>query len=167
MYKEDYFHLKNQQNLLPFLKLGCFPSTGVVVKLCKFACKLSKNKPGTLSNDIWWAQVRQIEMGVCVVGSLRWGPAENQYFKNVLKRWTLWCSRGWQGSKMKCQLSIRENKYLFQSPGVRQNVLQHQAAVGQTKSADPESELCGLYLTLAWPRTNCMQDLEKERNLIS
>lgn len=53
MYKEDYFNLKNQQNLLPFLKLGYFSSTGAVVKLCKSACKLSKGKPGTLSNNIW------------------------------------------------------------------------------------------------------------------
>lgn len=64
MYKENYFNLKNQQNLLPFLKLDYFSSTGAVVKLCKSACKLSKSKPGTLSNNIWWAQVRQIEMGV-------------------------------------------------------------------------------------------------------
>ena len=53
MYKEDCFNLKNQQNLLPFLKLGCFPSTGAAVKLCKSACKLSESKPGTLSNNKW------------------------------------------------------------------------------------------------------------------
>lgn len=55
----------------------------------------------------------------------------------------------------------REDEYLFQSPGVRQKVPQHEAVMGQRESSDPgiEGPLFTLYLG---SYTYQLHDLGKE-----